>query len=727
MGFAELGEKVKITLPTPQEGEDRHMKMLEAIAPYARKAVSSSITDVEIIPSTKNTSIAFILLPEWSSMFPPFNIARLSSIALKAGYKTKCYDFNVRLYNFIHQELIPKGVIDYSPWDGARAFKWSQAVEYFKDLHPLIEEKLEEYVQEVVKFNPTAIGFTMYDTSENPVSWMAKRLKEELPHVKFLVGGPGMHLRTKESFKNDTRFQVDGKLLFNYGVIGEAEQIILEILEEIENKVEHDEIQVLTQPQKQRLNLSNFPIPDYKDFNFNEYQIPNGILTEFSRGCVAKCTFCEETHFWNYRQRNAISAIEEIEHLYYNKGTNVVWFLDSLVNGNLKELRGFAKGVAAKELKLKWTGYARCDGRMDDEYFKDLAASGCFMLNYGCESGSDRVLEDIDKRVTKMEMEANFKSAAKYGIDNMTNWIVGFPTEKFQDFSDTMTLLWRNKDNNINVIATAPGYGLGVQTIVGQNPGRFGLNNMFYLGYPISKNFDYSKLHVLIRVKTFAMFTKIFNDHTLTDVAIPNRPKLFTKHSELIFDDNRLAFFTPFEEFDYNIITTGKGPFVDTLVNEVFVFLRLLWRMCGGYSLTLRFSHDLEYEEFGPALASPFDAVINFKIDLDGNWQGDSWYKYEQPESVFDKFDPYPFKAYDFSNLQSNAAIRARKLSKGEGEMTIEQFCELQDRVEDYNKHVDLSFEHKWSGKGKWECKRGHNVSIVDLNLTDKTTGKGLI
>ena len=71
-----------------------------------------------------------------------------------------------------------------------------------------------------------------------------------------------------------------------------------------------------------------------------------------------------------------------------------------MVNGNLKELRAFAKGIVAKGLKIKWTGYARCDGRMDLAYLQDLADSGCIALNYGCESGSQKVLDDIDKGVT---------------------------------------------------------------------------------------------------------------------------------------------------------------------------------------------------------------------------------------------------------------------------------------------------------------------------------------
>ena len=151
------------------------------------------------------------------------------------------------------------------------------------------------------------------------------------------------------------------------------------------------------QPKTVRLDLDSLPFPDYSDFDFSEYQMPNGASSELSRGCVAKCVFCTEVHFWKYRGRMAGSILNEIEYQYRTHGIDFVWFIDSLVNGNLKELRAFALGVVERGLKIRWQGYARCDGRMDLEYFKDLKDSGCHQLNYGVESGSQRVLDDMKK------------------------------------------------------------------------------------------------------------------------------------------------------------------------------------------------------------------------------------------------------------------------------------------------------------------------------------------
>ena len=183
---------------------------------------------------------------------------------------------------------------------------------------------------------------------------MCQELKRRNPNLKIAVGGSNV----QQAWFNRQPY-------YDYVVSGEGEQNILKILDEVENGVTHSETQYLTQPEDERINLNGLPMPDYESIDFSQYLIPNGVNSEISRGCTAKCTFCEETHFWKYRQRQAVDLVTEVEWLYYNKGTDVIWFIDSLINGNPKELRAFALALKTKGLNVKFTGYARCDGRMD--------------------------------------------------------------------------------------------------------------------------------------------------------------------------------------------------------------------------------------------------------------------------------------------------------------------------------------------------------------------------
>ena len=707
--FRKDSAKPRIAIP---DAEDRHVAMMQAIAPFAKNKVQSNVTNVEIVPSTKNTRLMLMLLPEWAANFPPFNVARLAAVAKAAGYPTKSIDLNIILHNKLEQ-LYKDGVIDFYPWDGAKEWKWLEQ-SYYKELHPYIEPTLREYAQIVVDWNPDIVGFTMYYCNEEPIKWIAQEIKRLKPSIKIAVGGPNIALRT---------WQLEHQYppgLINYAINGEGEMILLEILDEVERGVSFDTLQLRYQPENQRLNLNNLPLPDYTDFDFNLYRYPNGINTEFSRGCVAKCTFCEETHFWKYRQRMATDAISEIEHLYYSKGTDVVWFIDSLVNGNLNELRAFCKAVVAKGLEIHWTGYCRCDGRMDLEFYKDLRASGCEMLNYGIESGSQKVLNDMAKGVTIAEMEQNFRDGKEVGVSAFTNWIVGFPTEEYQDFADSLSFIWRNRNMNILVIAAGFGFGLGMNTVAGQNPEKFNLAPYEYIGGWITKDFGMSKVHVLHRIKSFSIFLQ--NLITEQQIHIPHRPNLPKDHYKLTFNNPDLQKEITYERFDYKIIKPGISTFADNLVNEMFPLFRMLWKTRGAFKIEVKFDKDLDVIEFGDRNACPYWANHKFMIDDEGHWWYDCDFKYVQPKSMNVEEDHTPFKVLDFSHIQLNAAKRARKIAQprwGENGRDGHEFQFLQAEEKRMNLELDLSFEYKWSGGGYWGNIDQYKIDVPNEAVED--------
>ena len=684
--------KPAATRPMEPDADSKHLAMLQAIAPYAR-SVQKGVTQVEIIPSTKNTKLLLLLMPEWATMFPPFNMARLSAVTKGAGYESKCIDLNVKAYNFMKEN--DNCGLDYSPWEGAREWKWV-GQNYYEDLHERLEPLFTSYIEQIVEYAPDVIGFTTYYCNYEPTSWMATELKKVLPDAVFVLGGSDAHKELR-----------DINPAFNYIVRGEGEGIILNILDNVEKGIRFDEMQILQQPEGERLNLSGFPTPDYSHFDFNDYQIPNGVNSELSRGCVAKCTFCEETHFWKYRQRQALDILTELRYLYYEKGTDVVWFIDSLVNGNLSELMGFCKGVIAAGMKIHWTGYCRCDGRMDLEYYQMLADSGCAMLNYGIESGSQKVLDDMDKKVTVAEMEQNFRDGAKVGVAAFTNWIVGFPTEQYQDFADTLTFLWRNRNMNIISISPGFGFGLGMNTVAGQNPERFNILDHKYLDGVITKDFRLSKFHILNRMKSFFIFVQ--NLITENPINIPQRPNIPMFHYTLEYLDPTLQKEVDYEQFDYEIIKPNISPFADSLVNEMFVLFRMLWRTRGGFHMTVKYDEELDMMEFGGRNAGPYWATHDFTIDHDGNWTCNATFKFVQPPTVIPD-DPMlprsPFFAQDYSRETVNAAKRARKLAKpkdwGDEGRDHEQFMALIAEEKMLNETINFTFDYEWSGSGKW-------------------------
>jgi hypothetical protein len=701
--------------PTEDIADARHRSMMEAIAPYAKQTVQQNLTPVYVDYKTRNTKLVLVLCPEWSPYMPPFSLSRLSGVAKSSGYETHIMDLNVKAYVEYRDNWWPNKKIPFRLWDPSSSWHWLGDT-YIKDIHPVLEPLLSKAVDDILAKEPTVVGFSVYYISEEPTKWMCQEIKRRAPHIKIAVGGPNVH---KSWFKTEP--------YYDYIVVGEGEVNLLVMLDEIEEQKQVEYPRILSQPEDERVNINGLPMPDYESLDFSLYELPNGINTEISRGCTAKCTFCEETHFWKYRQRQSVDLVTELEWLYYNKGTDVVWFIDSLINGNPKELRAFALALTAKNLKIKWTGYARCDGRMDLAYLQDLADGGCLMFNFGCESGSQKVLDDMHKGVTIREMEQNFIDCKKVGIWCATNWIVGFPTEDLQDFADTMTFMWRMRNNNMNNAGLGVGYGLGPETIVGQNPDKYNISWHKYQGHWITKDLTMGGTHVMTRVKNIHMFLDFFANCTDVPVSYPIRYSVKKEHYDIKLNNPATMREVEYEKFDYNIIKSNINPFADKLVNEMWPFFRMLWKARGGYTATVKFNPDIDLREFGTQYGpGMYNATFYFKIDDDGKWFANFKYKFDQIDNPYDDRQPPPegrkgpFYAQDYSRMMSNTAKRARRLAKPTWSIDDgrdgQDFSDLLNEEEQLNKTVDFSFEHRYIGQGHWGDYKEYEVTVANVS-----------
>ncbi len=703
--------------PTEDVGDLRHRSMMEAIAPYAKDVVvnAKNLTPVYVDYKTRNTKMVLVLCPEWSPYMPPFSLARLSGIAKASGYETHIMDLNVKAYNAHRDDWLPNNKLPFRLWDPSSSWHWLGDT-YMNDIHPVLEPILSEAVDQIIEMNPDVVGFSVYYISEEPTKWMAQEIKRRNPNILIAVGGPNVH---KSWF--------DIRPYYDYVIVGEGEQNLLVMLDEIEEgkRPFPGQPRILTQPENQRININGLPMPDYESIDFSLYEVPNGVNSEISRGCTAKCTFCEETHFWKYRQRQAVDLITEVEWLYYNKGTDIIWFIDSLINGNINELRAFALALKEKGLKVRFTGYARHDGRMNLEYLQDLADGGCIMFNFGCESASQKVLDDMHKGVTIAEMEQNFIDCKKVGIWCATNWIVAFPTEDFQDYSDTMTFMWRMRNNNVNNMGLGVGYGLGPETIVGQNPHAYNISWHKYQNHWITKDLAMGGPHVMTRVKNIHMWLDHFKDCTDVPIGYPIRDNLAKEHYKITLNNPDLQKEMHYEKFDYNIIPPvgDNNPFANQLVNEMWPFFRNLWRARGGYEAEVYFNPEIDLKEFGTQYGpGQYWATFKFKITDEGQWNAHFNIKFDQVDNPLDERErppegrKGPFYAQDYSRLQSNTSKRARKLAKPEWSTTEgrsgQDFADLLDEEVYLNATIDFSFHLDWQGSGDWSDHEKYRVEV---------------
>jgi anaerobic magnesium-protoporphyrin IX monomethyl ester cyclase len=617
----------------PHQPEDKYVSTVKNMMAYSKQRPQQNLTKVEIQHEvSRNTTLALVMLPKWAVYFAPYNIARLASVTRAAGYKTWVFDYNVTAWHRL-KEVMPD---DPYQGHGSRDYLWLDGM-YEKEIEPHLLPVLEEYLEDLVALKPTVVGFSMYYTSVLPTYWMAARLKERLPGVIIIGGGSQIQWADENNYGRYPNF--------DHVVKGEGEELLLELLDKIENGIPLTQYQYNADVTK-RIDIDQLPFPDYSDFDLDLYLLPNAISSEISRGCVAKCTFCAETHFWKYRSRESLRILDEVDRQYHQYGTNTFWFIDSLVNGNVKELRAFALGVVERGLKIRWKGYARCDARMDLEYYQDLAASGCDDLNYGIESGSQRVLDAMKKNTTLPVIERNIRDSWSVGITNTTNWMLCFPNEETVDFAKTMTLLWRIQKYLTAVCRQTMNVG---PSRVYDNPDAYNIHRNQFLTEWATKDLGNTKLHRLMRLKCFNVF--IENLPIYRDGEGNNNPKDLD-FNRLLRNSYELQFYRgenqemdqllemPYEEFDYDIIQAPSltTKFARSLANEPWALFRTLWRTrgCAAMDMILRFREEQDMNEYGPRLAhAGFNAEYQFSIDGSGVWTASARMTFQCPENPY--------------------------------------------------------------------------------------------
>ena len=602
-------------------GNDLHVKFSEIFVTAQKSPTESrkqkNLTEVAIHHEiNRSNRVALIVMPEWSTISPPYGIARMAALSKHAGFATKTWDINAKCKQQASAELLQY-------WSSYEDWKWLEP-HYSNTLHPMLEPMLTPYIDEILSWQPSILGFSCWYTNDACTKWMIEQFKTRSPELKIIVGGPNI-----TQMKNTDNTAVD------HYVVGEGELLWLQVLENIENPTEQLP-QFLNQSKDARIDLDSMPPADYSDFDISLYE-SHGITSEFSRGCIANCVYCNETVFWKYRARQGSRVLEEIAIAYHNQRIKSVSFIDSLLNGNLRELRAFAEGLIERKLHIRWGGYMRIDGKMDQDFWLLLKNSGATGFAFGVESGSQRVLDLMKKNCRVEWIEQNFRDMAEINFYNhFATWFTGFPGEELTDVAQTQTLMWRLRNSGMGA-QSAGTCGLGHNTPLDLERARFGVSSINWsLGWA-TQDMRNTAFHRFVRFKLTNILLEQFRSHSTKHRYSRHcqEPDLKNQY-QIESDPANWRDLIPWEkEFDYEIIKVDINPVANSLINEIWPLLRVFWLGMGAYRFRVEFDPDRDFKEFGtrrypaypdnwtPGPKFEFRAVYSFEINDQGVWNAD--------------------------------------------------------------------------------------------------------
>ncbi len=273
------------------------------------------------------------------------------------------------------------------------------------------------------------------------------RADKQLSKMKIILGGPEVRNHSSE-------FLLHGADAL---VIGEGEETMLQLVKAYaagENNLAHikgvafitAEKEIITNEDQQLLkSLEELPFPNRKKIDLQKYfdawKNAHGSSTlslSTMRGCPYTCKWCSRAVYGGtYRRRSPRLVVKEIVQLQSEYIFDHIWFVDDVFTISHKWLKEFAEEIESGKVKVSYETITRAD-RLNEEVIDLLVKSGCFRVWIGAESGSQNVIDAMDRRVDVIQVREMIKLARKKGLEAGTFIMLGYPGETQSDIRETI-------------------------------------------------------------------------------------------------------------------------------------------------------------------------------------------------------------------------------------------------------------------------------------------------
>jgi anaerobic magnesium-protoporphyrin IX monomethyl ester cyclase len=175
-----------------------------------------------------------------------------------------------------------------------------------------------------------------------------------------------------------------------------------------------------------------------------------------SRGCPFRCNWCAKPIFGdNFRLNDAADVAEEMRILRDTHGADHVWFADDIFALNRHWVKAFAAEVENRNARVPFKIQARAD-LMSRETAHALAAAGCEEAWMGVESGSQTVLDAMEKGLRVADIDSARQHLRHVGIRACYFLQFGFPGETWTDIRKTIDIVRQTKPDDIGVSLSYP-------------------------------------------------------------------------------------------------------------------------------------------------------------------------------------------------------------------------------------------------------------------------------
>ncbi|MEE9443210.1 MAG: radical SAM protein [candidate division Zixibacteria bacterium] len=307
----------------------------------------------------------------------------------------------------------------------------------------------ENILSTVISREPSVLGISIIAANQVvPAFTLANLIKERIPQIHIVIGGPWCsHVREKLAPKLGMFPFIDSLIVFE----GEESlyRLVLALggelpISEVPNHVLNRDGSPATCVKHCELNMDNLPTPIFNQKDLNKYDTVATFPIQASRGCYwGKCTFCSYPLLEpKYKVRNIEKVIKDIRVLTDSFGAKTIHFSDAIISPNYADK--LSKALLVANLNIEWIIFAKFEKAFSKKLIEQMAKSGCICINWGLESGCNRILKTINKSYSLDATQKIIRFAAEAGIHNRILIMYGLPTETLPDALQTVDFVEKN-------------------------------------------------------------------------------------------------------------------------------------------------------------------------------------------------------------------------------------------------------------------------------------------
>ncbi|MDH7913358.1 radical SAM protein [Winogradskyella sp. SYSU M77433] len=294
---------------------------------------------------------------------------------------------------------------------------------------------------------------------------LVKLLKtdEKYGYPKIILGGPDITYNCENYLNTGSDFLI----------IGEGEQTTFELYNAIINNKTYNEISGIaylengsvkkTTPRTKIKDLTELPLPNREaipvDKYLNTWKTHHGkssMTVSTQRGCPYTCKWCSTAVYGqSYRRRPADLVANELKLLKDTYNPDTIWFVDDVFTVSHKWLEAFHDEVIKQDAIIPFECITRAE-RLNDDILKLLKEAGCYRIWIGAESGSQKIIDAMDRRVDVDVVKEAIQKTNALGMESGTFIMVGYPGENEKDINDTITYLKAANPTHFTITVAYP-------------------------------------------------------------------------------------------------------------------------------------------------------------------------------------------------------------------------------------------------------------------------------